>query len=272
MPSSTPKQHRFMEAIAHNKAFAKKVGVPQSVGEEFSNADKGKTFKQGGIMKHEKEHELNQAKELRRIAMEEEKEAKEMKRGGHTGHVKKMARGGATGMNPKLAAMIAAGAGRPPMGRAPMAAPMGMPPGAMGGMKHGGLTKKHHEHLAHHHLAMAEHHHAMCGGGSTGMKKMAKGGSTGMGPRNMHEDVEGGSNKHGKFGESKVQKTGHTRGHNLGDTGKVSRIENEKDMKSFEKEGMKRGGKVHKYAGGGHVTARHADGIAKKGHTRTKIC
>ena len=37
-----------MEAIAHNKAFAKKVGVPQSVGQEFSNADKGKTFKKGG--------------------------------------------------------------------------------------------------------------------------------------------------------------------------------------------------------------------------------
>ena len=37
-----------MEAIAHNKAFAKKVGVPQKVGQEFSKADKGKTFKKGG--------------------------------------------------------------------------------------------------------------------------------------------------------------------------------------------------------------------------------
>jgi hypothetical protein len=37
-----------MAAIAHNPAFAKKVGVPQSVGREFSNADKGKTFKKGG--------------------------------------------------------------------------------------------------------------------------------------------------------------------------------------------------------------------------------
>ena len=48
MPSSSKKQHKFMEAIAHNKAFAKKVGVPQSVGQDFSNADKGKTFKEGG--------------------------------------------------------------------------------------------------------------------------------------------------------------------------------------------------------------------------------
>ena len=40
-----------MAAIAHNPAFAKKVGVPQSVGKDFNNADKGKTFKEGGTMK-----------------------------------------------------------------------------------------------------------------------------------------------------------------------------------------------------------------------------
>ena len=39
-----------MAAIAHNPAFAKKVGVPQSVGKEFNNADKGKKFKEGGAM------------------------------------------------------------------------------------------------------------------------------------------------------------------------------------------------------------------------------
>jgi len=37
-----------MEAIANNSAFAKKVGVPQSVGQDFSNADKGKKFSKGG--------------------------------------------------------------------------------------------------------------------------------------------------------------------------------------------------------------------------------
>jgi hypothetical protein len=50
MPSSSKKQHNFMEAIAHSPSFAKKVGVPQSVGKDFSNADKGKTFKRGGDM------------------------------------------------------------------------------------------------------------------------------------------------------------------------------------------------------------------------------
>jgi hypothetical protein len=50
MPSTSKKQHNFMEAVAHNPAFAKKAGVPQSVGKDFSKADKGKTFKQGGDM------------------------------------------------------------------------------------------------------------------------------------------------------------------------------------------------------------------------------
>jgi hypothetical protein len=50
MPSSSKKQHNFMEAIAHSPSFAKKVGIPQSVGKDFSNADKGKSFKRGGDM------------------------------------------------------------------------------------------------------------------------------------------------------------------------------------------------------------------------------
>ena len=50
MPSVSKKQHNFMEAVAHNAAFAKKAGVPQSVGQEFSKADKGKKFSKGGPM------------------------------------------------------------------------------------------------------------------------------------------------------------------------------------------------------------------------------
>lgn len=53
MPSVSKKQHKFMAAVAKNPSFAKKVGVPRSVGEEFLTADKGKKFKKGGEMKHE---------------------------------------------------------------------------------------------------------------------------------------------------------------------------------------------------------------------------
>jgi hypothetical protein len=48
MPSTSKKQHNFMAAVANNPAFAKKAGVPQSVGKEFSNADKGRKFSKGG--------------------------------------------------------------------------------------------------------------------------------------------------------------------------------------------------------------------------------
>ena len=50
MPSVSKKQHNFMAAVANNPSFAKKAGVPQSVGKEFNNADKGKSFKRGGDM------------------------------------------------------------------------------------------------------------------------------------------------------------------------------------------------------------------------------
>ena len=48
MPSVSKKQHNFMEAIAHSPSFAKKVGVPQSVGQDFAKADKGRKFSKGG--------------------------------------------------------------------------------------------------------------------------------------------------------------------------------------------------------------------------------
>jgi hypothetical protein len=48
MPSSSKKQHNFMAAIAHSPSFAKKVGVPQSVGKDFNEADKGRKFSKGG--------------------------------------------------------------------------------------------------------------------------------------------------------------------------------------------------------------------------------
>jgi hypothetical protein len=42
MPFKSDKQRRLMMAVAHNVGFAKKVGVPQSVGREFARKDKKK--------------------------------------------------------------------------------------------------------------------------------------------------------------------------------------------------------------------------------------
>jgi len=54
VPSVSKKQRNFMAAVAHNPEFAKKAGVPMSVGKEFNQADKGRKFAKGGDMKDSK--------------------------------------------------------------------------------------------------------------------------------------------------------------------------------------------------------------------------
>ena len=105
MPSVSKKQHNLMAAVAHNPAFAKKVGIPQSVGKEFSQADKGRKFAGGGMAKKlfgGKEtyaEELKEAKAIKsgkispqQYARGEQKEEAGMK-------TKKMAAGGDTSMS-----------------------------------------------------------------------------------------------------------------------------------------------------------------------------
>ena len=226
MPSSSAKQHNFMEAIAHNKAFAKKVGVPQSVGQDFAKADKGKTFKRGGEMKEskkmmEKEVSFMKKKGAPASMIKHEMTEEAMKRGGK---VKKMAAGGMSApanpkKDPRVAAMMMA-ARRPAM---PGGMPMAAPAPTMGGVGPAGPAP------------------------TVGMKK-----GGGVMASSMSKDVEKGSNKKLKFGESAVQKKGHTKGRNLGDSGKSIGIES--------------GGKPKRFAEGGYVSS--ADGIAERGRTR----
>jgi hypothetical protein len=88
VPSTSKKQHNFMAAVAKNPAFAKKVGVPSSVGKEFLTADKGKKFKEGGEMKESKamvKKEISFMKKAgapKSMIKHEKAEAKGMKKGG----------------------------------------------------------------------------------------------------------------------------------------------------------------------------------------------
>ena len=125
MPSSSKKQHNFMEAVAHNPGFAKKVGVPQSVGKDFTVADKAlklptSTRNRADLQTVNKPKTNQGRNEL-------------FKKGGDTM---------ATKMNPGMVAMMAAkarGGARPPMGgRGAMGA---RPPMAPPGMSKGGMTK-----------------------------------------------------------------------------------------------------------------------------------
>ena len=83
MPSTSKKQHKFMAAIAHNPAFAKKVGIPQSVGMDFNKADKGKTFKGGGMNDIKQDMPM-----MKKVAKQEVKM--------HEKSMHKMAKGGVT--------------------------------------------------------------------------------------------------------------------------------------------------------------------------------
>lgn len=180
-----------MAAIAHNPAFAKKVGVPQSVGKDFNEADKGKKFNKGGTMKSDMKEDM---------AMDKKQDV----------------------------AMI---------------------------------KKAFKEHDAQEHK-----------GGKGTKISLAKGGMTmkeTMGPRTMAKDVEAGSNKLTKFGQSAVQKRGMTKGME------------ERDYKTLGIQSGAKGGSNKtsnaapiKMAKGGSASSR-ADGIAQKGKTKgtqVKMC
>jgi hypothetical protein len=95
MPSVSKKQHNLMAAVAYNPKFAKKVGIPQSVGEDFVKADKGKQFKRGGEMAEskkmvKKEVAFMKAKGAPKSMVKHEEKEMVMKKGGCV----KMAKGG----------------------------------------------------------------------------------------------------------------------------------------------------------------------------------
>ena len=88
MPSVSKKQHNFMAAVANNPKFAKKVGIPRSVGEEFLTADKGKKFKEGGEMKHS-DIKMDKKVVKKAVGMHDKQQ-----HGGKKTNLAKLARGG----------------------------------------------------------------------------------------------------------------------------------------------------------------------------------
>ena len=188
MPSVSKKQHNFMAAIAHNPAFAKKVGVPQSVGKDFNQADKGRKFGSGGMAK-----DMESKSEMRKEEAADKKQDVAMIKKAFKEHDAQEHKGGK---------------------------------GTKISLKKGGVA----------------------------MKET-------MGPKTMSMDVEKGSNKLTKFGESAVQKRGHTKG------------KEERSNKTLGIQGGAKSGKGTfgaapiKMAKGGSASAR-ADGIAQKGKTK----
>jgi len=89
VPATSKKQERFMQAVANNPKFAKKVGVPTSVGKEF-------TKKEGGVMKESKAMMKKEVSFMKKKGAPKSMIKHEMKEAGmkYGGKVKKMAGGG----------------------------------------------------------------------------------------------------------------------------------------------------------------------------------
>ena len=89
MPTVSKKQEKFMQAVAHNPAFAKKVGVPVKVGKEFTKSGGGEMKESKAMVK--KEVSFMKKKGAPKAMIKHEMKEAGMKYGGK---VKKMAAGG----------------------------------------------------------------------------------------------------------------------------------------------------------------------------------
>jgi len=116
MPAVSEKQKRFMQAVAHNKGFAKKVGVPQSVGREFSKAKGGEMKESKAMMKKEVafmkkkgapksmiSHEMAEMKREGRGMAKADMQKKAMKSGGIASSLKAHAAAPASKAHAKMA-------------------------------------------------------------------------------------------------------------------------------------------------------------------------
>ena len=226
MPSTSKKQAHLMAAVAHNPAFAKKVGIPQSVGKDFNAADKGRKFAAGGV------NMINRdvTRHGRVLGASKGVPAAEL-----TKYIGKKEGGMAKDIESKSETKKEM---------------------AMDKKQDVAMIKKaFKEHDAQEHKGGKGTKLALKKGGMA-MKKMAKGGSTGMGPKTMSKDVEKGSNKLTKFGESAVQKSGHTKGKNLGDSGKTVGIQKMARGGGVEAKGKTKGKFIAMCGGGMKKSAR----------------
>jgi len=89
MPTVSKKQEKFMRAVAHSPSFSKKVGVPMSVGREFTKAEGGEMKESKAMVK--KEVSFMKKKGAPKAMIKHEMAEAGMKYGGK---VKKMAAGG----------------------------------------------------------------------------------------------------------------------------------------------------------------------------------
>jgi hypothetical protein len=138
MPAVSAKQEKFMQAVANNPKFAKKVGVPTSVGKEF-------TKKEGGVMKEskammKKEVSFMKKKGAPKSMLKHEMKEAGMEAGGVTKKMPTAKQMGSLGLKSGGIKKMAAG-GMPMVMKDGKKIPAFAADG-QGKMKHGGSVKK----------------------------------------------------------------------------------------------------------------------------------
>lgn len=157
MPAVSKKQERFMQAVAHSPKFAKKVGVPQSVGREFTKKEGGEVKKESKAMA-KKEIAFMQKKGAPKSMIKHEKAEYGMKKGGKAyqsggmtpnqflktmGQKLQMARGTASDNPIDFSKATPASMGKGPINPSAMKQTRARAAGRMTGMKSGGLAAGH---------------------------------------------------------------------------------------------------------------------------------
>lgn len=252
MPSKSAAQAKLMRAVAHNPAFAKKVGVSQSVGQEFMKADKRKgkvkKFELGGPTSYEESGSGGGTNSFKDAF----KAARKAGQGTFTWQGKKYT----TEMAGEKKAAPAAAA-KPAAPKVEVAAPTVAAPKSPKDMQ-----------------AEAD---ARPGSGAGFRRLAARFGTAGQ--REKMKGLGYGDEDEGSEESPAMRRIRLAREVAESSRGPSTRGSALKNMSTAERRmydagrGMKGGGGVKKYAGGGSVSSasKRADGIASRGKTRCKI-
>ena len=241
MPVVSKKQEKFMQAVANNPKFAKKVGVKQSIGREFTKEKGMKTKKMNmGGMADREGRAMAAGRLAGRPGMMADARGRAMMKNG--GKVKKMNKGGRTDrtksiMNEKdeirrVDREIRDNEGYMKGGKVGYVA---------GGMATGVVAKK----------------------AAKGLKKMIQK------AKNKMADKEGRALAKDKKGMTAAQMS-DARGRAMKTGGMLARTGGSSAKMKAKGKKMMGGGKVKAYKKGGAVSSasKRADGIAQRGHTR----
>ena len=245
MPAVSKKQQKFMQAVAKSPKFAKKVGVKQSIGREFTKEKSMKTKKMNMGGRAMADRAGAQAMDPR-MAMAMEAQQKRAAMGGMKkgGKVKKMKKGGNTSRMNELEEL-----------------------GRVDSEK--GYSAKGKRNLKDEKARVVREIKNKKAGGKVGYKAGGKVKKMNMGGM---ADKEGRAMAAGRLASSPAMMS-DARGRAMATGGMLAKTGGSSAKMKAKGKKMMGGGKVKAYKKGGSVSSasKRADGIAQQGHTRGRL-